>query len=209
MTPRWTVPVDLGGEEARELLRRELSDPVYADARPPWWQRATQWLWDHLQSALGEVAGAAGSALWIIVLAGVVLLVLFVVARRVGWIERRGGRPTPVFNDRALTAADHRSAAEQAAARQEWATAQLEMFRAVVRTMEERGALDDRPGRTADEAARAAAEVFPAQSDALSTAARDFDLVAYGGRDGSADGYERARVLDDVLRATVMSGSRS
>ena len=64
-----------------------------------------------------------------------------------------------------------------------------EAFRAVVRQLEERGALDHRPGRTADEAARDAGTVFESLRLDLGQAAGTFDEVAYGERPGSAHEY--------------------
>lgn len=205
MTTWFDIPVDIGGPEARELARRELADPVYAEAQPPWWQRATEWLWDRIGSALGEVAGAASGVVWILVLVAVLALVGLVVARRVGWIDRRRGSRGAVFTDLVRSAADHRSAADDAAARGDWTTATLESFRALVRALEERGALDPRPGRTADEAAAAGSISFPAHRDGLLDAARTFDLVAYGGRAGRLEGYRRVRDLDAAVSRLTMS----
>ncbi len=53
-----------------------------------------------------------------------------------------------------------------------------------------------RPGRTADELAAEAGAVLPGETAALGAAARLFDDVRYGGRAGSADGYQRLRDLD-------------
>lgn len=199
MTPWRAIPVDLGGPEGRALARAELADPIYAQARPPWWQRATDWLWDHVASAVSDLAGAADGLFWVLVLGAVVALVAVVVARRVGWVGRRHLAPGAVFADRTSSAAEHRAAAERAAAGADWTTATLEGFRALVRGLEERGAVDPRPGRTADEAVAAAGAVFPAHRLELSDAARSFDELAYGGRAGTADTHRRTRELDAAL----------
>jgi hypothetical protein len=204
VTPRWGIPVDIGGPEARDLALRELADPVYARAQPPWWQRAASWLWDRIGSLLGDLVGAANGVVWIIVLVAVVTLLALVVARRVGWVGRRHPAPRAVFTDRVVSAAEHRFSASDAAARSDWTTATLEIFRALVRSLEERGAVDTRPGRTADEAADAGASSFPAFRIALSDAARTFDEVAYGGRTGTEAGYQQVWELDASLRASSM-----
>lgn len=206
MTAPWGIPVDIGGPEARDLALRELADPVYARAQPPWWQRAATWLWERIGSAVSDLVGAADGVVWIIVLVAVIGLVLLVVARRVGWVARRHPARGAVFTDRTVSSAEHRASASDAAARADWTTATLEIFRALVRSMEERGAVDARPGRTADEAAAAGAATFPSSRTALSHAARTFDEVAYGGRPGTAAGYERLRDLDAALRSTSMVG---
>ena len=99
---------------------------------------------------------------------------------------RVAGRPRPWSSsgDDARTAAELRAAADAAAARGDWSTAVLERFRAVVRSLEERALLDDRPGRTAHEAAEAAAARLPARAAELRRAARLFDDVCYGARRG-------------------------
>ena len=58
----------------------------------------------------------------------------------------------------------------------------LERFRAIVRELEERAVLAEQPGRTAGEAAAAAAGRLPALAAELAAAARLFDDVRYGGR---------------------------
>lgn len=204
MTGWLGIPVDIGGPEARELALRELADPVYAEARPPWWRRATDWLWDQIGSALADVAGAASGIVWILVLIAVLTLVALVVARRVGWVDRRRGAGA-VFTDRPSRSVDHRAAADAAAARGDWTTATLEIFRALVRTMEERGALDPRPGRTADEASEAGSLAFPTRRTELLAAARTFDLVAYGGRAGTSEGYHRVAELDGELERSALA----
>ena len=55
---------------------------------------------------------------------------------------------------------------------------------AVIRGLEERTILDRRPGRTADEAAAAAASALPPLATELTFAAELFDAVTYGRRDG-------------------------
>ena len=82
----------------------------------------------------------------------------------------------------ARSAAEHRADAERAAAAGDWEEAVRQRFRALVRALEERDVLDERPGRTADEAAAEAARSMPASAAELAWAARQFDDVAYGGR---------------------------
>lgn len=208
MIGRWSVPVDIAGPEAQELALRELADRAYAEARPPWWQRATTWLWDRIGSAVSEVAGAADGVVWAIVLGALLALIAVVVARRVGWVGRPHSRSAAVFDDRVASAAEHRASAEAAAFREDWATATLEMFRALVRSLEQRGALDARPGQTADEAATEAGTTFASYRRELIRAAREFDEVAYGGRAGSRAVYQRLQHLDAELAGAPMLEGR-
>ena len=145
--------------------------------QPPWWQRASTWLWEHFVTLLDQLGGAAGSLLWLIVLGAVIALVVFVVLRRTGGLQRRRTLAGDVFVDRTRIAAEHRAMAEAATREGDWAAAVRERFRAVVRQLEERGSLDPRPCRTADEAARDAGVVFEPLRGRLEEAARLFDAV--------------------------------
>lgn len=203
---RLDIPVDVGRDEARELARRELLDPVYAQAEPPWWQRASTWLWDRFVDLLDQLGGAAGSLLWLIVLGAVTALIAFVVLRRTGGLQRRRTVAGEIFVDRTRSAAEHRAMAEAAAHEGDWGAAVRERFRAVVRQLEERGALDPRPGRTADEAARDGGVVFGPLRGQLDAAARSFDEVTYGNRPGSPDTYAAIRALDESLASMSVAG---
>jgi hypothetical protein len=131
-----------------------------------------------------------------------VLLVLAVVAVRlaVGRVGRVATSPGALFDGAPITAADHRRAADAHAAVGEWALALRERLRAVVRELEERGLLDNRAGRTADEVAVEAGRVIPSSADQLRAAARSFDDVWYGGRPATPEMDERLRALDDAVR---------
>ena len=200
------VPVDVGRDEARELADRELLNPIYADARPPWWQRLSSWAWEHFTDLLGRLGGATSNRLWLIVLAAVIALIIFVIVRRAGGVQRRRSATAEVFTDRTMSAAEHRAHAEDAARMGDWGQAVLEAFRAVVRQLEERGALDPQAGRTADEAVRDAGAVFGALRTQLRSAARTFDEVAYGDRPGTAEAYRQITTLDRTLQDSAMVG---
>ncbi|MEO8106922.1 MAG: DUF4129 domain-containing protein [Actinomycetes bacterium] len=200
-----SIPVDIGRDEARELAERELLDPVYAKAQPPWWQELTSWLFERLREVLDRVGDAAGSGFWVLVLVAVVVVIAFVVMRRTGGLQRSRAQGRELFASEESTAEDHRSLAERAARREDWAEAVRESFRAIVRQLEERGAIDRRPGRTADEAARDAGRIFDTLRVDLGQAARTFDEVVYGERSGTAQEYQAIRGLDRTLASTVQA----
>ena len=206
LSVRFDIPVDIGRDDARQLAERELLNPVYADARPPWWQRASTWIWEHFTELLDRLGGAAGSLLWLIVLGAVLAVIAFVIVRHTGGVQRRRSATREIFTERTRSAVDHRARAEDAAGRRAWNEAVLESFRAVVRQLEERGAIDPRAGRTADEAARDAGAVFGVLRSELGAAARLFDEVAYGDRPGTREGYDQISALDRTLRRSAMAG---
>ena len=104
----------------------------------------------------------------------------------VGPIGRASGGERAVFVGKTRSAAEHRARADAAAERADWHAAVIERYRALVRSLEERGLVDERPGRTADEAAAEGAAALPPAADLLRPAARAFDDVAYGGRAADA-----------------------
>lgn len=188
------VPVDLGRDEAREAARRELSDPAYGAAEPGLLERVMERLLDRLDELFAAVATASpGGALGLLVLLALLVVAVVVVRLRVGRTARAARIARPVFDSRPRSAAEHRAAATSAANAGSFDEAVREQFRAIARGLEERGVLDERPGRTADEvAADAGVPELPA-------AARVFDDVVYGGRPADLAAY---RVMVEADRLT-------
>ncbi|MGH8825288.1 MAG: DUF4129 domain-containing protein [Jiangellaceae bacterium] len=200
---RWAagVPVDLGRDEARERARLELADPVY-DAEPPLLQRVVEWVLERIDELFSRAAGAISGPVGLLVLLGLLALVAVVVLRRTGPLARRAPTPGAVFSTGRHSAAEHRAEADAAAMRGDWRVAVVERYRAAVAGLEERGVLDPRPGRTADEAAADAGALLPAVAADLGAGARLFDAVHYGNRSATADDDAALRRLDDAARAT-------
>jgi hypothetical protein len=189
------IPVDISRDEARDAALRELSDPVYQDAEPSWFAQAVRWLLQRLEDLLTSVSSVLPGGLWSLVIMVLVLLAIAVGVRlKVGKVARTPG--ASIFGERVLSAADHRRAAEAAAAQGDLAEAVRERFRAIVRALEERRVLDERSGRTVDEVAREAGRRLPEHATALRAAARLFDDVCYGGHPATADGYQTLVNLD-------------
>ncbi len=196
------APINIGRDEARDLAERELTQPVYADAQPSWWERASTWAWEQFNELLGKASGAVSGVGWLVLLALVVAVIIIVIALRTGGIERqRKAASTDVFSGHVMTAAEHRDLADRAASEGRWDVAVRESFRSLVRRMEERGILETRAGRTADEAAREAGRQFPALAAELRSSADSFDEVAYGNRPGTADAYRQIRSVEESLRS--------
>jgi hypothetical protein len=197
------VPVELGREEATRLAREELSKEIYRAHRPGLVQRLIGWLVDRAGELLDKVAGVSpGGRAGLAVLALLVVVAVVAVRLRVGPVGRRAATDPALFTGRARTAAEHRAAADAHAARGEWAEAVRERLRAVVRSLEERAVLDERPGRTADEAAAEAGLALPSCAEDLRGAARLFDDVWYGGRPAGPGSDAALRALDERVRAT-------
>jgi hypothetical protein len=189
------VPIDVGRDEARDAAARELSDPAYQGAEPSWFTKALRWVVDWVNDQISAIADVVPGGLFgVVVLLALIVAGIVAIRLRVGSMARNAG--VRVFEGRKLTAADHRHAAEAAAAQGNLAEAVRERFRAIVRGLEERGVLDERSGRTVDEVAREAGARLPDYANALRAAARVFDDVWYGGHPATASNYQRLSELD-------------
>lgn len=197
------VPVQIGREAARGLARDELSGPVYRAAEPSLLQRGVRWVLERFTDLLERAAAASpGGWFGIVLLVAVVALVLLVLRRRLRPTARSGAGDGLFGAQGTRTAAEHRAAADAADAAGEHSTAVLERFRAVVRALEERGLLDPAPGRTAYEAAGAAAGLLPDLATPLHQGAGLFDAVRYGTRRASAEDAAAVRALDAAVGST-------
>lgn len=195
------VPLEPSREQARSWAREELARREYSAAEPGPLERAIAWVLERLE-ALSLPGNPSEAVAWT-VLALLVAVVIVLVLRRTGLPGRpprgrRGARE--LFETAATTAAQHRAAADAAAAAGDLRTAVLERFRALVRDLEERAVLVEQPGRTADEAARAAAAALPALAEPLARAARLFDDVRYGDLPATPDADRSLRQVDDAVR---------
>lgn len=193
------VPVEPDADQARRWLREELLDPAY-HRQESLLQRALSWITEQLDS-MPSLGLPSGTALVVVV---AVLAVVLVVALRVAGPVRasaRRRRAGVLHADDRRTAAEMRAAAESAARDGDWSTAVAERYRAVVRGLEERGLLDERPGRTAHEAARVAGAALPVHADALARGGDLFDAVVYGERTAGTQDDATMRSLDDAVRA--------
>lgn len=197
------VPIDVGRAEAADAARRELAKAVYDDARPSLPQRILEWVIGKIQDLFSSLAGATpGGYVGLVVLLLLVALVVAVIIWRVGRPRRTATAEVPLFVGRVRSAAEHRAAADAAAAAGDWDEAVRQRFRAIVRSLEERDVLEPRPGRTADEAASVAAVAMPSCAAGLRAAARSFDDIAYGYRARDQRSDRDLRELDEQLAAT-------
>ncbi|MEV0249822.1 DUF4129 domain-containing protein [Nocardia sp. NPDC050712] len=99
-------------------------------------------------------------------------------------------------------AAQHRGAADAAAADLDYDRALRERFRAMVRGLEQNGVLEVRRSRTADETAQDTSGALPPEvSTEIEPTARSFDEVVYGGRRATEDEYRRLAQADRYSEA--------
>ncbi|MFF3063267.1 DUF4129 domain-containing protein [Oerskovia sp. NPDC057915] len=195
------VPVVPDADTARQWLREELLDPVYVD-QPSLLMRFIDWVTGLFTDVRVLDVNPVVASLVIVGVVLAVAVVAYVVAGPVR-LSRRARPSAAVFDDDERSAEDLRSAADAAASAGDWATAVVERYRAVVRSLEERVILDPRPGRTAHEAADEAALRLPALADRLTAGARLFDDVRYGKVSVGPAADQALRELDAAALTTT------
>lgn len=196
------VPVTPDAETARRWAERELADPIYHPAF-----NLLGWIMEKLNELLRGLNDAAQSVTWVQVVATILAVVLVVVALYVAGpvrLRRAAGRSGShvVLGTDARSARVLRDAAARAAEVGDLDAAVLNGYRAIVRSLEERAVLAERPGRTAHEASVEAAARFPALAERLHRAGRLFDDVCYGHAPAVRSDHDELRALDgDIERA--------
>lgn len=195
--------LDPDRDEARELLRRELSNADYN--RPEsFLVKALDWLLERINGLIEFIPGSNGLSTLLLgaVLALVVVAIVFAVrgTRRSRSLQDRA--QGPVLSEDGLTAADYRSRAAAAAQRGDWDSVLLDSYRALAAATDERALLDELPGTTAHEIAIGLRGPFPDHQDQLLEAANAFDAVCYGDQHATQQQAERVRELDRVLART-------
>jgi len=197
------VPVDPDAETARRWAEQELADPIYHQGESLL-QVVLRWIQERFaeaQNALSTMNGRSAA----IVLGSVVIIGVVVTLLVVGPVRRsrRSQRSSvEVFVDDNRTAAELRRSADTLAAAGRWSEAVLDRFRAILRSLEKRAVVDERPGRTAHEAAVQAAAVLPPCAADLHRASRMFDDVCYGDVEAGRDDDAWLRQVDDAVQNT-------
>jgi hypothetical protein len=198
---RSEVPVVPDADEARGWLERELAEPIYHQ-RPSLLERLLEWLRDLFDGMQGLPIGGTTALVVVVVLLAAITLVAFWVAGPVRRSRRARGTTRVVLDgDDRRSAAELRAAADAAAERQDWSAAVADRFRAVVRSLEERAVLDERPGVTAHEAVEAAGARLPDVVGGLRDAGRLFDDVVYGEVPARAQDDALVRAVDQAVAA--------
>ncbi|WP_410653526.1 DUF4129 domain-containing protein [Amycolatopsis sp. cmx-4-54] len=197
------VPVDIDRDTARLRAAEELSGEAYEAARPSWLSEAFNWVVEKLLRFLETIDSAVPGGIFAVVLLVVVLIVVVVVVRlKSGPLATAAKSGRAVFAGQRKASGEHRKAAEEAASRGDFDDAVRERFRALVRSLEERALLDEKSGRTADEAALEAGRLLPDVAAPLRAGARLFDDVHYGGIPATEAGYRSLSELDESCRRT-------
>ena len=172
------APATPGAQEAREAAEAELAKPAYHPTPD-----LLDWLWHWLREHLDPTAVIPGippllSGLIVLLVLVTCIILLVVLLRRFRPVGR-SRRAARLFDDERDARALAR-AADAAAERGDWDTAVVERFRAIIRSLDERGLIEDYPGMTAHEAAALGSGALEALGEELTRAAALFDAVRYG-----------------------------
>ncbi|HEV7207049.1 MAG TPA: DUF4129 domain-containing protein [Jatrophihabitans sp.] len=196
----------VGGDAARRAAQAELRRVEY-HREQGYAARVVHWLTDKIGRFFSGTSSADHAML---VFAVIVLVVAIVLAVRAGR-PRHGsvGRGAPGNDPLApVPARDHRRLAQQYAAEGRRAEALREWLRAAVRSIEDRGVLPPRPGRTGAATAREAGPALPAAADALAAATTAFDEIWFGGRAATdADVAHGQAAADGAASARIVAGA--
>lgn len=189
--------IDIDRDAAHDAAQNELAKPIYPRASP--FDQIGDWINDLLYRITAAGSTVPGGWFTLSVLA-ILLVAAVVVAVRIARRTMRTARGTDpaLFGAEELTAARHRSIAEQFAVQGDWSAAIRHRVRALARHLEETGVLDAVPGRTATELARDAAVALPGLAAGLFSAASTFNDVTYGERPGTESAYREIAALDEA-----------
>lgn len=192
--------IDIDRDAAHEAAQRELAKPIYPKSSLT--ERLSEWLQDLIYRIAQQGSSLPGGWFTIAVLLTIIAVAIVVAVRiaRRTMRTNRGGEHA-LFDSQDLTAAQHRTTAEQYAAVGDWTAAIRHRLRAIARQLEEDGVLNPVPGRTATELARDAGASVPHLVGELTQAATAFNDVTYGERPGTEPAYRMIADLDDHLRS--------
>jgi hypothetical protein len=187
----------VGGGAAQRAAQSELAHREYHRDDPGLASRVIHWIGRRLADLF---SGGGGSHALLIALVAI-LAAAIVFAIRAGVPSRT--RPAELGADldplAAVPARDHRRIAAELAAAGRRAEALREWLRAAVATIEERGVLPPRPGRTGAATAREAGPLLPSAAADLQAATTAFDEVWFGGRAATDADVTRAQAAADAV----------
>lgn len=205
------IPIRIGRDEAQRRAAEELGKAKYGGT-PDWLDGVANRLDTFLQRILDVLLpfllrerGGGGGVNWGFVLAvALILVAIALVVWRIGlprWQKRQ--RVASLDLDPRRGADDYRRLAEGHATQEDWADAVRDRFRAVVRELELRTILDERPARTASEAAYHASRALPSCAEPLRSGAEAFNAVSYGDRRADQADYAQMIRLDQQVTAAA------
>jgi Domain of unknown function (DUF4129) len=202
-----TITGPITGPAARDAARTELRHTEYHRDDPSVVSRALDWLGRRLDSVVSGTPTGSATLILLILLVGLIVFAVLRAGRPQRLAQRRALGLDPLAPDERIDhrglAAEHERAGRLDEALREW-------LRATITTIEARGLLDPRPGRTGAAMALEAGAVFPAIASELAASVAAFDQVWFGRRPAVAADVEIAhRVADAARTARVAESARA
>jgi hypothetical protein len=195
------TPSPVPGPDARRAVVDQLRRAEYHRGDESIVGHVWHWLGARLDSL---VSGSPGGNALLVVLV-IVGAVVIVAVTRAGPLRlgRRAARPDDPLAPEPAT--DHAARALAFSAEGRHAEALREWLRDAVRTVEQRGVLAPRAGRTGAAVAREAGPLLPAAAGDLARAAAAFDEVWFGERPATASDVAVARSAAESVRTAHVS----
>lgn len=202
-----TPPLTPDVEEAATWAREELSKPEYRHNKS-----ILGTIIDSIIDMLSNISvrpfspGAPIMAILVsLILIGLIILLTIFIS---GWlnphsqIASEASADGEIFED-SRTRIQYLQTSSDAAHREDWYTACVEMFRAVVKQLNSRGVVTIIPGLTATEAMTQASLKFPQIAPDLQWAAASFNRIRFGKWDADEETYRRLLALDEQLSLPI------
>jgi hypothetical protein len=190
-------PGPISGDAARRAAQLELRRSEYHRDDPNVLSRALDWLGDRLDSVVSGSPTGSATLILLLLLGGVVAFAVIRAGRPRRLARLAAASADPLAPDRL---ADHARLATDLERQGRLAEALREWLRAAIATIEARGVLDPRPGRTGAALAREAGAALPAVAEPLNAAVDAFDAVWFGRRPASAADVANARQVALAIR---------
>lgn len=195
----------VSGDAARQAAEQELRRSEYHRDDPGLFSRVINWVLERLGGLFSGTPAGSATLLFVVLLAAVIAFAIVRARsnRRIARAERsRAADPLAPAGG-----VDHRRRAIDFTARKQYDEALREWLRAAVQVIEDRGVLDQRPGRTGDEIAREAGRLLPSAAEALSRATIAFDDIWFGGRAGTESDATLGQKAADAARSARIERS--
>jgi len=189
------VPSPVRGPDAHHAVVDQLRKAEYHRDDQSFVSHAWGWLLARLDALFSGSPGANTLLVLLVIVAAVVILAVV----RAG-VPRRTARRASAADPLAPQAdVDHQQLALAFSARGQRAEALREWLRAAVASVEQRGVLLPRPGRTGAAFAREAGPLLPDAAGDLDAAATAFDEVWFGGRAATDADVAAARSAAEAI----------
>lgn len=198
-------PLGHDAAEVRARAEELLSRPPFADGRPGPFRRLLQLVGDAVAGFLTDLFGEAvgtGVLPWIVVVLGVLLLGWLVWRITRGLSVDRSVAEVPV-EIRRRSADDWHADADAAEGRGELREALRYRYAAMVATLLEGEAIEERPGRTVRELDAEVASAMPRIAEEVAAAGACFDAAVYGRREVTREELEVVARAARLVRGQV------